>query len=81
MINYQDGSPKTICELSSKLVTLIDLAGHQKYLRTTIRGVTGYSPHYILFVISGSAGFTKTAQEYLSLVVALQVNPIRHYLY
>ncbi|CAG7731606.1 unnamed protein product [Allacma fusca] len=73
VINYQDGSPKTICELSTKLVTLIDLAGHQKYLRTTIRGVTGYSPHYVLFIISSGVGFTKNAQEHLSLALALQI--------
>ena len=41
-----------ICENSSKLMTFIDLAGHQKYLRTTIAGLTGYSPHYVMLVVS-----------------------------
>ncbi|CAL8129538.1 unnamed protein product [Orchesella dallaii] len=73
VINYQEGSAETICETSSKLVTLIDLAGHAKYLRTTIRGVSGYSPHYIMFVISAVPGFTKITKEHLSLAVALQI--------
>lgn len=73
VINYQEGSAETICETSSKLVTLIDLAGHAKYLRTTIRGVSGYSPHYIMFVISAVPGFTKITKEHLTLAVALQI--------
>ena len=44
-------SAEEICENSSKLVTFIDLAGHQKYQRTTISGLTGYSPHYAMIVV------------------------------
>lgn len=73
VINYQEGSAETICETSSKLVTLIDLAGHAKYLRTTIRGVSGYSPHYIMFVISAVPGFTQVTKEHLTLAVALRI--------
>ena len=28
-----------ICEKSSKVITFIDLAGHEKYLKTTIYGI------------------------------------------
>lgn len=59
--------------MSTKLVTLIDLAGHQKYLRTTLRGVIGYSPHYLLFVMSGVSGFNEVTKERITLAVALQV--------
>lgn len=31
-----------ICEQSSKIITFIDLAGHEKYLRTTLFGLTGF---------------------------------------
>jgi len=72
-INYQEGTPATICELSSKIVTLIDLCGHKKYLKTTISGITGYRPHYLLFVISSSSGLTKMTKEHLSLALALQI--------
>lgn len=30
-----------ICEASSKVITFIDLAGHERYLKTTIFGMTG----------------------------------------
>lgn len=45
-------SAEEICENSTKLITFIDLAGHQKYLKTTITGLTGYSPHYVMLVVS-----------------------------
>ncbi len=62
-----------ICENSTKLITFIDLAGHQKYLRTTISGLTGYSPHYVMLVVSASAGVVTMTQEYLGIAVALDV--------
>ena len=36
-----------ICDCSKKLITFIDLAGHQKYLKTTVFGLTG---EYLLFI-------------------------------
>ncbi|XP_045481259.1 GTP-binding protein 2 isoform X1 [Harmonia axyridis] len=62
-----------ICEASTKLITFIDLAGHKKYFRTTIQGLSGYSPHHAMLVISSTAGATGMAQEHLALAVALNV--------
>merc|ERR1719411_2536736 len=62
-----------ICENSTKLITFIDLAGHHKYLRTTISGLTGYSPHYAMLVVSAGAGVVPMTQEHLSIVEALEV--------
>ena len=45
-----------ICENSTKLITLIDLCGHTKYLKTTIFGLTGYSPDFAMLVVSASTG-------------------------
>lgn len=45
VVNYSNlhntVTPQEICEQSSKIVTFIDLAGHEKYLRTTLFGLTG----------------------------------------
>ena len=46
----------------SKLITFIDLAGHQKYLRTTISALTGYCPHYVMLVVSATAGVVGMTQ-------------------
>lgn len=42
-----------ICEKSSKVITFIDLAGHERYLKTTVFGMTGHAPDFgMLMVIS-----------------------------
>merc|ERR1719510_1629005 len=58
---------------SDRLITFVDLAGHEKYLRTTISGLTGYAPHYAMLVISASAGVVTMTQEHLAIAVALEV--------
>merc|ERR1719495_2952582 len=67
------GTADEIAENATKLITFIDLAGHQKYLRTTISGLTGYAPHYAMLVVSASAGVVPMTQEHLGIAVALQV--------
>jgi len=62
-----------ICEQSDKLVTFIDLAGHQKYLKTTVCGLTGYSPHRAMLVVSANSGIAGTTREHLHLALALKV--------
>jgi GTPase len=57
VVNYSTcGDAEEICEQSTKLITLIDLAGHQKYLKTTIFGLTGYLPHFAMLVVSATTG-------------------------
>ncbi|KAK7871341.1 hypothetical protein R5R35_007600 [Gryllus longicercus] len=74
IINYSElMTAEEICENSTKLITFIDLAGHRKYLRTTVLGLTGYSPHYIMLVVSGSAGIVGMTREHLTLAIALDV--------
>lgn len=62
-----------IGESSTKIITFIDLAGHQKYLKTTISALTGYCPHYVMLVVSASAGVVGMTQEHLGIAVALEV--------
>lgn len=54
-INYSYSELMTaeeICDVSTKLVTFLDLAGHRKYIRTTIQGLSGYLPHHAMLVVS-----------------------------
>ncbi len=70
------GTAEEICESSVKLITFIDLAGHRKYLRTTISGLTAHAPHYVMLVVSAAAGadaVNAAAEEHLDLAVALEV--------
>ncbi|CAI2354295.1 unnamed protein product [Caenorhabditis sp. 36 PRJEB53466] len=57
----------------SKLVTFIDLAGHEKYLKTTIFGMTGHMPDYTMLMIGSNMGIIGTTKEHLSLALSLQV--------
>ncbi|XP_031550108.1 GTP-binding protein 2-like [Actinia tenebrosa] len=74
VINYSDSrSAEDICEQSSKLITFIDLAGHHKYMKTTIFGLTGYTPDFAMLVIAGNSGIVGTTREHLGLAMALHV--------
>ncbi|VDM99144.1 unnamed protein product [Thelazia callipaeda] len=73
LINYSDHSLEEIAEHSTKLVTLIDLAGDSKYLKTTIYGLTGYLPHFAALVVSAVTGPTPITREHLGLAVALNI--------
>nr|CAH0112948.1 unnamed protein product [Daphnia galeata] len=74
IVNYEQATTaEEICDNCSKLLTFIDLAGHHKYLRTTIRGLTSYSPHYVMLIVSGTSGVVGTTREHLGLALALEV--------
>ncbi|CAH1791267.1 unnamed protein product [Owenia fusiformis] len=74
VVNYSESrTAEAICENSTKLITLIDLAGHHKYLKTTIFGLTGYSPDFAMLVVSAATGIVGTTREHLGLALALEV--------
>ena len=64
MVNYSDSrTAEEICESSSKMITFIDLAGHHKYLKTTIFGLTSYCPDFAMLVVSANTGIGGCAQS------------------
>ncbi|XP_015585384.1 GTP-binding protein 2 [Cephus cinctus] len=72
VLNYAEmNTAEEICEHASKVVTFIDLAGHRKYLRTTLLGLTGYSPHHVMLVIAPP--MNEASQEHLALCLALRL--------
>ncbi|CAG4974608.1 unnamed protein product [Colias eurytheme] len=76
VINYGCSELMTaerIGERSAKLVSFLDLAGHSKYQRTTLHGLTGYCPHYAMLVISATAGITSITEEHIGLLLALDL--------
>ncbi|KAJ3035932.1 hypothetical protein HK097_003989, partial [Rhizophlyctis rosea] len=48
-----------VVERSSKLLTFMDLAGHEKYLKTTVFGMTGCAPDYVMLMIAANNVITK----------------------
>ncbi|VDK72984.1 unnamed protein product [Litomosoides sigmodontis] len=63
----------TICHNSAKVITFIDLAGHEKYLKTTIFGMTGHIPDYTMLMVGANAGIIGMTKEHLSLALCLNV--------
>jgi GTPase len=35
-----------------QVITFLDLAGHEKYLKTTVFGMTGCAPDYVMLIVS-----------------------------
>ncbi|XP_077979882.1 GTP-binding protein 1-like [Glandiceps talaboti] len=62
-----------ICQASSKVITFIDLAGHEKYLKTTVFGMTGHAPDFSMLMIGSNAGIVGMTKEHLGLALALSV--------
>lgn len=40
----------------AQVITFIDLAGHEKYLKTTIFGMTGHVPDFAMLMVGSNAG-------------------------
>ncbi|XP_016382721.1 GTP-binding protein 2 isoform X1 [Sinocyclocheilus rhinocerous] len=74
VVNYSESrTAEEICEIASKMITFIDLAGHHKYLKTTIFGLTSYCPDFAMLVVSANTGIAGTTREHLGLAMALKV--------
>lgn len=58
---------------SSKIITFFDLAGHEKYLRTTISGITSNRPDYAIIMVGSNFGLTEMTTEHIGLCVAQKV--------
>lgn len=53
----------------NKEITLIDLAGHIKYLKTTIYGITGHFLDYGMVIIGSNMGINPMTKEHMSLLL------------
>ena len=59
--------------MAAKVLTLIDLAGHEKYLKTTCHGLTGHFPDYACLIVGANAGIVGMSKEHLGVALALRV--------
>ncbi|KAK4056733.1 hypothetical protein OIO90_002285 [Microbotryomycetes sp. JL221] len=69
----QQVSWEEISSKSSKVISFTDLAGHERYLKTTLFGLTSSSPDFVLLIIGGNAGLIGMSKEHLSVALALSV--------
>ena len=60
----------------NKSLVCIDLAGHEKYLRTTLHGLIGYYIDYTVILVGGNMGVSRMTLEHLSVAVSLELPSI-----
>ena len=62
-----------IVQSSGRTVTLIDLCGHERYLKTTVFGLTGLLPDFALLLVGGNMGVQVMTREHISIACALSI--------
>lgn len=62
-----------ISDINGTSVRFLDLAGHEKYMHTTLSGLTKYYPDYILLLIGGQRGITPMTKEHIKICVSLEL--------
>jgi len=62
-----------IVKKSSKIISFFDLAGHEKYLKTTILGLSSSIPDLCIIAVGANMGLTKMTKEHILLCVMLNI--------
>jgi hypothetical protein len=50
---------QTVFSRADKSVTLVDLCGHERYLKTTVFGLTGMLPDYAMLIVGANMGVSR----------------------
>ena len=64
---------KEIASQSDHVITFLDLCGHEKYLKTTMYGVSALVPHYAIILIGTNMGVQRMTKEHLGIVISLGI--------
>lgn len=54
-------------------VVLVDLCGHEKYLKTTLYGIMGYYPDYAIVIIGANRGILQMTREHTKILHHLKI--------
>jgi GTPase len=58
---------------SAKVISFTDLAGHERYLRTTVFGLLSSEPNYCLLMVAANNGLIGMSKEHLGIAVSLNI--------
>ncbi|KAH7929879.1 P-loop containing nucleoside triphosphate hydrolase protein [Leucogyrophana mollusca] len=58
---------------AAKIVSFSDLAGHERYLKTTLYGLTSGAPSCVILMVGANAGLIGMSKEHLAIALALSV--------
>lgn len=59
--------------IKNKAVTLIDLCGHDKYLKTTAYGIAGHYPDYSFLIVGANKGILTMTRQHTMLLLSNNV--------
>ena len=51
----------------------MDLCGHEKYLKTTMAGLSGLYPHYSMVVIGANMGVKRMTKEHMGICLSFKI--------
>jgi GTPase len=74
--NYEKFKKPTwpeIVKKSSKIISFLDLCGHEKYLKTTIRGLTSSRPDVCFIIVGANMGMNKITMEHINICISLNI--------
>jgi GTPase len=57
----------------NKYYTFVDMAGHERYLKTTVHGLVGLDIDYVLVMVGTSMGITRMTKEHISTAFSLRI--------
>jgi len=79
-VNYNDNLHSVtwgdIIEESYKVISFFDLAGHEKYFKTTVSGMTGEMPDYCFMIVGANMGVSKMTKEHFGIALSLRIPTI-----
>lgn len=57
----------------NKYYTFVDMAGHERYLKTTVHGLVGHDIDYVLVMVGTSMGVTRMTKEHITTALSLKI--------
>lgn len=76
IVNYQGINKLSWSEIvqkSAKIISFTDLAGHEKYLKTTILGLASSFPDICMIMVDANNGIKPMTKEHIFLCVTLKI--------
>lgn len=76
IVNYRDVGRMSwpdIVKDSSKIISFFDLAGHEKYLKTTILGLSSSKPDICMIIVGANKGLLRMTKEHIFLCMSLKI--------
>jgi GTPase len=73
VVNSKNNTWADVASQSIKIISFYDLAGHEKYLRTTIYGLSSIFADYCLIMVGANMGINHMTREHIGICINLKI--------